>query len=153
MMLRVADIVNPFIASEKSDHKIAQPITFESMRVAHSFAHNQVDVQLYSAQFPEDRGSVPSYFQCTRDLERSVLDVARFRIPRKLPLLQDILQRLYETTDADCLIYTNVDVALMPSFYLAVARWVEQGIDSLVINRRVIPRTHNGRCRFAFDVW
>ena len=58
--------------------------------------------------------------------------------PRKLPLLVDILDRLYEATNAEYLIYTNVDIGLMPQFYIAVSEFIESGADAFTSNRRTI---------------
>ena len=140
-MIRLAHIVNPVNADPASDLAVAQPITFETMRRARDYAHGHVDVALYTTQFAEDQGAVPSDFESTTDLDRSVLDVATFGRARKLPLLKDILQRLYDATNSDYLIYTNVDIGLQPHFYAAVARLLEAGYDAFVINRRTIdPR-------------
>ena len=142
-MLSFAHIVNPVIVSESSDLFLAQPITFETMRRARAAARDVADVALLSAQYPEDRPLVPDDFVATPDLERSALDLGEFKIPRKLPLVKDILDRLYEhTPHADFLIYTNVDIALMPNFYTAVERYIDQGLDALVINRRSISSKH-----------
>jgi hypothetical protein len=46
---------------------------------------------------------------------------------------------LYEASDAEYLIYTNVDIALMPTFYTSVAALIESGVDAFIINRRTIP--------------
>lgn len=144
-MLSFAHIVNPVIVPESSDLFLAQPVTFETMRRARATAQDVADVVLLSAQFPEDRPLVPDDFVATPDLERSALDLGEFKIPRKLPLLKDILDRLYEhAPHADYLIYTNVDIALMPHFYTAVERYIDQGLDALVINRRSIPSMHQG---------
>ena len=144
-MLSFAHIVNPVIVPESSDLFLAQPVTFETMRRARATARNVADVVLLSAQFPEDRPLVPNDFVATPDLERSALDLGKFKIPRKLPVLKDILDRLYEhTPHADFLIYTNVDIALMPHFYTAVERYIDQGLDALVINRRTISSAHQG---------
>lgn len=143
-MLKLAHIVNPVIVNSQSDLWIAQPITFETMKLAQLFAQPDVDVTLYSAQYPEDRAFVPDHLQKTPDLERSVLDIRTFQKSRKLPLIQDILDRLHTAaTQADYLIYTNVDIALMPHFYLAVARLIHQGFDALVINRQTISKTYS----------
>jgi hypothetical protein len=80
--------------------------------------------------------------QLTPDLDRSVLEAGSFRRARKLPFIGDILDRLYNATDADYLIYTNVDIALMPHFYLAVDRLIDCGYDAFTITRRTIPSTH-----------
>jgi hypothetical protein len=138
----VAHIINPVIVGKESDLFVAQPITFETIRVARDFAQGQVEVDLYSAQYPEDRPLVPAGFQMTPDLERSVLDCGTFQVKRKLPLLKDILDRLYGATQAEYLIYTNVDIALMPHFYLAVDRLITLGYDAFIISRRVIPKTY-----------
>lgn len=144
-MLSLAHIVNPVNVPESSDLFFAQPITFETMRRARSTARNLVDVALLTAQFPEDRPFVPDDFVATPDLERSALDLGEFKVPRKLPLVRDILDRLYEhTPHADFLIYTNVDIGLMPHFYTAIERYIDQGLDALVINRRTISSEHRG---------
>lgn len=144
-MLSFAHIVNPVIVSESSDLFLAQPVTFETMRRARAVARNVADVVLLSAQFPEDRTLVPDDFVATPDLERSALDLGDFKIRRKLPLVKDIFDRLYEhAPHADFLIYTNVDIALMPHFYTAVERYIDQGLDALVINRRTIPAKYEG---------
>jgi hypothetical protein len=144
-MLSFAHIVNPVIVPESSDLFLAQPVTFETMRRARATAGNVAEVALLSAQFPEDRPLVPGDFVATPDLERSALDLGEFKSPRKLPLIKDILDRLYEhTPHADVLIYTNVDIALMPHFYTAVERYIAQGLDAIVINRRTISSKHQG---------
>lgn len=141
-MTRIAHIVNPVIVDERSDLSVAQPITFASMRDARAYASGRVEVELFSAQYPEDRAAVPQEFQLTPDLERSVLDVGTFATPRKLPLISDILQRLYENSSAEYFVYTNVDIALMPYFYVAIDALLQKGYDSLSINRRTINPKH-----------
>jgi hypothetical protein len=138
-MPALAHIVNPFDAPASSDLKIAQPITFESMRVAKGMAEGHVAVRQLAAFYAEDEAACPSSLESTPVLERSILDVASLTEARKLPLLGDILDRLYAGSEgADHLVYTNVDIALMPSFYLTVSRLIDQGFDAFVINRRTI---------------
>lgn len=141
-MRTIAHIINPVIVGESSDLFVAQPITFETMKIAREFARGKVDVAFFSAQYPEDRGFVPPEFQLTPDLDRSILDVGTFQKKRKLPLLKEILDRLYEASDAEYFIYTNVDIALMPHFYVAVNQFMESGHDALVINRRTISNRY-----------
>ncbi|MFL7839601.1 MAG: hypothetical protein ACK2U0_18395 [Candidatus Promineifilaceae bacterium] len=140
--MKLAHIINPVVVDQASDLFIAQPITFETMRRAQKFAVDEIDVELFSAQFPQDRSIIPDDFILTTDLERSVLDVAEFKVDWKLPLLRDILDRLYAASTADYFIYTNVDIALQPQFYCAVKGFIQQGYDSFVINRRTIPATY-----------
>ena len=98
-----------------------------------------VEVELWTAQYPEDRNMVDEGFLPTRDLDRSVLDLGTFKKPMKLPLIGDIVRRLYEASDADYLIYTNVDIGVYPDFYLAVNRFIDEGLDAFIINRRRLP--------------
>jgi glycosyltransferase involved in cell wall biosynthesis len=135
---RIAHIVNPVIVSETSDLHFAQPVTFETMRQAKAFADGRLEVSLYSAHFPEHAEIVPDWFITTRTLDRSVLNFGTFKKQRNLPLIRDILDRLYESSDAEYFIYSNVDIALMPYFYTTVKKIIEQGYDAFVINRRTI---------------
>ena len=135
-----AHIINPVKVDEASDLYIAQPITFETMRIARDFCRQEIEVSQLTTQYPEDRDMIPGHFEITPDLDRSILEIKKFKIPRKLPLIKDILDRLYShTTDAyRHLIYTNPDIALMPYFYQAVSKFIEQGYDAFVIDRRTI---------------
>ena len=144
-LMRISHIINPVKVSDKSDLFIAQPITFESMRVAKQFAESAIKdlrIDLVSVQYVEDREIVPDYFTLLTDLEKSVLDFSNFEQSRKLPIINDILSRAYSfSKDSDYLIYTNVDIALMPQFYLFIYGKILSGCDSLIINRRTISQT------------
>lgn len=140
-MISIAHIVNPVVVPASSDLYRAQPITFESMRRARSRIEHSplVRVSLLSAQYPEDRPQVPGDFRMTPDLDRSILDRYPGIDHRKLPLVEDILQRLYADSDADYFIYTNVDIGLSENFYNRVAEIIEEGYDAFSITRRTIP--------------
>ena len=137
-MLSLAHIINPVITNSSSDLFIAQPITFETMKAAKEFA-NDIDVNLYAIQ---DRHEIPirlpEGFIKTPDLKRSIIDIKTFKQKRKLPLIKDILDSLYESSQAEYMIYTNVDIALQPYFYKTVDKLIKQGYDAFVINRRTI---------------
>jgi glycosyltransferase involved in cell wall biosynthesis len=138
--IKIAHIINPVIVNESSDLHIAQPITFDTMKAAQQKAQGKVDVTLYTAQYPEDDPIIPEGFIKTPHLDRSILDIGKFQLPRKLPLIKDILDRLYKVApEADYFIYTNADIALQPHFYTEVAKLIEKGYDAFVINRRTIP--------------
>lgn len=138
-MRKIAHIVKPVLVNQTSDLFVAQPVTFESMRRARAFAQGQVEVELVSTQHAEDHPVVPKDFLVTPDLQRTVMDVGTFNKPRRLALIADILDRLYEASQAEYFIYTNVDIALMPHFYTTVDAIIDSGHDAFVINRRTIP--------------
>ncbi|MDB4575705.1 hypothetical protein N9112_01970 [bacterium] len=137
--MKIAHIINPVLLDSKSDLHIAQPVTFSSMLKAAEFARETVDVELFSTCYEEDLPIVPAEFTQTKLLPRSILDVGTFKLQRKLPLLKDILQNLFEASDADYLIYTNVDIALMPHFYTSIAELIKrEKFDAIIVNRRTI---------------
>ena len=137
-----AHIINPVRVSDKSDLYVAQPVTFASMNIARMSSVQICDVECYSAEFPEDRGLTPEFFHITPELDRSVWDCGVSADAKKLPLLKDILDRLYDSSDAEYFIYTNVDIAVMPFFYTAITTMINSGIDGMVINRRTISDTY-----------
>jgi Sulfotransferase family len=139
---RIAHIINPVRVAQSSDLYLAQPVTFMSMAIAREMSKATVDVRQYAAHYAEDLEWVPDGFYRTTPLDRSALDLSDFVSKRKLPILSDILDRLFEASDADYFVYTNVDIALMPGFYLAVNRMIEEGLDTFVINRRTISNRY-----------
>ena len=144
--ITIAHIINPFVVGKDSDLFTAQPVTFETMRTARNAAAKEVQVELYAAFYPEDETIVPDYFSRVAPLNRSILDIniaGKPEKPRKLPLLKDILDRLYWKSSADYFIYTNVDIALMPEFYLEVKKYILKGYDGFVINRRTISTRYH----------
>jgi len=141
-MRKLAHIIAPAIVPQSSDLFTAQPVTMETMLIAKRFAqqHGGPEVELYSAHFAEDATLVPRGFVHTPVLERSTLDIGRWQIEAKLPLITDILTRLHRAaSDADYLIYTNSDIGLLPNFYVTVDRLIEKGLDAFTINPRCIP--------------
>ncbi len=142
-MRKIAHIINPVVVEKTSDLFFAQPVTFETMKAARDHAKKHVDVALLTAQYQEDRQIVPEGFILTPDLGRSILDFGKFSVKRKLPLIKDILDRMYESSDAEYFVYTNVDIAVLPDFYIQVNNLIENGYDAFVINRRTIPSKFN----------
>jgi hypothetical protein len=137
-MIKLAHIINPVVVPQSSSLYFAQPVTFETMRRARDQAKMEVDISFFTAQYPEDLEIIPLDFSPTYNLERSILDFGEFKNPRKLPLLKDILDRLYAATDAEYLVYTNVDIALQSHFYIRIAEFIAAGHDAFTINRRTI---------------
>lgn len=143
-MLTINHIINPVNVSPSSDLYVAQPVTFESMRRAREFSNTDLEVRLLTTQYTEDRMIIPDYFIKTSDLDRSIIDISEFQVKRKLPLIRDILEKaVHYNPQADYVICTNVDIALMPHFYLFVSQKIKEGFDSFVINRRTISKDHN----------
>lgn len=142
-MRSIAHIINIFKPPTGSDLVLAQEVTTKTMTIAKELAVKQVNVELLCCCFEEDSEIVPNNFTKTSPLTRSVLNLGDFNRPIALPVLKDILDRLYNETDAEFLVFTNVDISVQPDFYLKVCGFIEAGHDAFIINRRRIPAKFN----------
>ena len=141
-LISIVHIINPVTVSESSDLFMAQPITFESMRLAKEIAeqeHPGLNVELLACVYPEDDELVPNYFEKTAQLQRSVRNIEPFSDKKKLPFIQEILDKAYEHSDFDFIVFTNVDISLYPNFYSEIYKMVTSGIDGICINRNTLP--------------
>lgn len=137
-MATIAHIINIFQPPETSDLKLAQEVTLASMIRARNSSKNPESIQLLSAQTEADLKMVPNEFNATVNLSRDVTDLQTFSKKMYLPILKDILDRLYHETDAEYLVYSNIDIGLQPHFYNEVNRFINEGHDAFMINRRRI---------------
>lgn len=142
-------VVNPFAAPERMAE---QQLAFESMRQARMLYESRCraasapgSVKFVAAAFEEDQAFAGAELEHVVLLRRSALDLASFRVPRKLPILLDVIEAgCAKAAKGDFLVYTNSDICLAPSFYGAVALLLSCGIDAISINRRTIEP-------FAYD--
>ena len=137
-MRRFAHIVHPLAPGISADIDRAQPITFETLRRARDAASDKVSVDLLTAQFPDARAQVPPDFTATPDLERSARDLGSFNGGLSLACIADIIKRGFDASEADYLIFSGIDIALQPYFYTTLDKIISSGVDSCIINRRVI---------------
>jgi len=140
--IKIAHIIKPCKVSIESDLYTAQPITFESLRIAKEYSKNEVEVTLFTSQYIEEIEMIPDFFNKTSSLSQSILDFEHFEHKRKLPLLKEVLDKLDANSDADYFIYSNVDISVQPYFYLTVAAYIRSGLDAFVINRRTISKKY-----------
>jgi len=149
--LKIAHILN---VTEINDSKkasylhIAQPLTMRSMVVAQKIAKNVADVELLAVKHKDEKVSVLSEFRWAADLDKYAwehIKTLKNLIPhRPLPRLKDIILSLYNSSDAEYFIYTNLDIGLYPHFYLKVRDMIEKGYDAFCINRRNLPKEYEG---------
>lgn len=140
--MRIAHVINPFKAPAGSEPAMFQSVTIESIRLAKEFAHQKVQVELFAACYPEDRETVSDFFTLLPLPERSVLDVGTFQKAKKYPLVTDVFQLVFKATDAEYIVFTNMDISLMPQFYVTVQALLKEGYDALLINRRGISKKY-----------
>ena len=142
-MHSIAHIINIFQPAETSDLKLAQEVTLASMIRARKCSRRPERIQLLSAQAAADLPMVPKEFKATSVLNRDVTDLYSFSKKMQLPILKDILDRLYNESDAEYLIFSNVDIGVQPHFYDTVNDMIDAGHDAFMINRRRIVAKFN----------
>lgn len=152
-MTSIAHIINPFRNTKRPDLESVQPLVCESMLKAKDFARHDVSVELYATVYPDDASAIPDGFTRTNDLKRSIVDVQPFENSKRLPLIYDILDNLFEKTSADYLIYTNMDIILMPHFYTVVHNYLQDGYNGLIINRREVEPTETNTLNTLAKIW
>lgn len=113
------------------------------MLVAKKYSKYGAQIELYTTQYEEDKSIIPTEFTQLSNLNRSVLDINTSLSGKKLPLIADILSKLKEAQDHDYVIFTNMDIALMPYFYDTVFKLLDEGHDALVINRRRLSHNYS----------
>jgi hypothetical protein len=135
--MKLLHLVNPVKVAKSHELYTAQHITFASMLNAKNYLDiDNVEVVLASTQLQEDKDCIPEYIFQLSNLTRSVNQVNEKLSGRNLPLINDILTKANEIENVDYIIYTNVDIALMPFFYKAVYEYIMEGHDFIAINRR-----------------
>jgi hypothetical protein len=148
--IKIAHIINPFKCAEDNPSYLyyAQPITFRSMQVSQSEAKKEdIGVDLYAINYPEDDEIIPDYFIKLPHLTRSTASEYSNITNKKLPFVKDILESLYRSSDADYFIFTNVDIGVQKNFYSKVHQIIKNnGFNSFTINRRDdIDKFNNGK--------
>lgn len=141
-MFSFSHIINPVGFGENKELNEIQTITFNSIEKALVYAKD-VDVKVYCC-FVKGESSVliPDTFVQLSSLEKTIADFVKTN--RKNPLTGEILTKALENCQSDFIIFTNVDIALMPYFYQVVNYYVNNGFDAVTINRRRIKNEfHN----------
>src|SRR5574340_501232 len=115
-MASFTHIINPFAAPAGSEHALIQPVTFASILRAKKEAEGKTDVELCAVSYPGEENIVGAEFRILPALQKSIADLGVNG--RKLPLLGEIISRAKEHSKSDYIIYTNIDICLMPGFYL-----------------------------------
>ncbi len=141
-MTSVAHIINPVKVSENSDFFRSQQITFESLKRAKEFSRFKENIRLYAVGFAEDEVFIPADFSVLSNLTKSSKD--RFPNPdlKKLPFIDEILRKTQEETFEDFILYSNMDISVMPYFYDSILNYIHKGYDAVVINRRRLSKNY-----------
>ena len=150
-MLRLAHIINTteITESKKASYlHIAQPLTMRTMMVAKEEARESVHVDLVAVKHKDEILDISDSFNWAPEIESYAWEyietLKNLDLHKPLPRIKDILSSLYECSDADYFIYTNLDIGLYPKFYLRVKELIEEGYDAFCINRKDLPKKLKG---------
>lgn len=147
--MKFTHIINPFISNDMNN-KIVN-LTLDSMiNAKNSITYDDLSVNLCYTCYEEDLLLLEGnkHFKKLSLLERSILDIKQFNKQRKLPLLFDILDKTNEL-DSDYIIYTNIDIHLVPNFYNEVYKYILLGYETVTINRVTVY--HNDILNASID--
>lgn len=137
-MIKLAHIVNPYNSKSEED-KLIQDFTLKSMVLAKNAA-KKAEVKLNAAILKGENPLVEADFQ-KLELNSSVLDVGQFQTKIPYALIQEIIE-LAKKLDGDYIVYTNMDIILQPYFYDYIVKEIENGHDTIIVNRRRVSLSH-----------
>lgn len=146
--MKIAHIVNILeiqLKHESSYLHIAQPVTLKSMLDSKLQSKNPENIDLFATKHKDENVECPEGFLMAPDLTRYSYDVfPELPKTRALPLISDIFHALYQSSEADYFIYTNIDIGLFPDFYDRVFDIIEKrDLDFFTIDREVMPQFIN----------
>lgn len=136
--MKFIHLLNPFISNE-INNKISN-LTLDSIENAKkTIKHDDLEVELCYTCYDEDLVLMKNrnQFKQLNLLSRSIKDIHTFKNPKKFPLIFDILDTI-ENIDGDYIIYTNIDINLIPNFYNEIYEYIQKGFDGFTINRVTI---------------
>lgn len=140
MTVTFVHIINPYWAETGSHAARIQNVTLHALADARKAVRN-CRVELLTSQLPDDNLAISEGFRATPHLHRSVCDLYSFSKQKKYPLIADILNRAFDASDAEFIVYTNMDIIVQPYFYDGLVQLLCDGADALIINRRRIADT------------
>ena len=139
--MRLLHVVNP--VGEKLPQAVlvaAQRLSFQSQYIASEASFKGLQLEWMAVLDKRDANCVlPPFYTHRHFLRRYVGDMTEAILPRRLPLIGDIMQAALEV-EADFYLYTNIDICLQPHFYAFLLPYLQRGYQGLIINRRRIPK-------------
>lgn len=137
-MATFSHIINPVGVTENPELYKIQQVSFDSICMAIEYA-KELDIKIYTTFLKNNTSeSLPINFMRLSSLQRDTSNITNSK--KNHPILSDILKIALAECKSDYIIFTNIDIALMPYFYKTINHYVLNKTDAIVINRR---RIHN----------
>jgi hypothetical protein len=144
MPISFTHIINPFVSAQHSEHGIASRITNASLKTAVDAARQAgIEVEIKAVILPGDEAAIHAPAQLGGYLHRTVQDIRALRPKRSFPLIADILKVGSASASGSHLIFTNMDIAVQPDFYVQLRTLIDERFDMetpFIVYRRNIPR-------------
>ena len=126
---------------------VASRITYESLRIAAEQGRGYgIHIEVNAVVLLGDEIAIKPPAKLSGILERTVQDICPLRPQRPYPLISDILRVGAESTNCDYLIFSNMDIAVQPDFYLQLNEIIERRFEPgapFTVYRRNIPSYFN----------
>lgn len=135
--MKFIHLINPFISNE-INNKISN-LTLDSIENAKkTIKYDDLEIINCYTCYEEDLVLMNNRnFKQLDLLQRSIKDIHKFNKPKKFPLIFDILDTI-KNIDGDYVIYTNIDINIIPNFYNEIYEYIQKGFDGFTINRVTI---------------
>lgn len=131
--LKVLHLINPY-AIEQAHGQALMQLTLQSIEEAAKCYPLSFDLHVLAVTNNKDNITLSAFFDQRPTQLRTLQDIDASFARLSYPLMQDLLNcALAETFDY--LIYTNMDIILMPHFYRYLEAFIPSN-DAIVINRR-----------------
>jgi hypothetical protein len=114
-------ILNPFKAGVGSVNEVASRLTWRTLRVAHANAIRLGQtVDCCAVILPGDEDAIEGPASRFAYLSRTIQDIVTLTPPRPFPLISDILSAGAMDSKNTHIIFSNMDIAVQPDFYVAL---------------------------------
>lgn len=148
MPVSFTHIINPFVCEPHTEHGIASRITYASLDIAYARARQAgVKVDISAVILPGEDAAIAAPAKFGGHLHQTVQDIRALYPRRPFPMIADILTAGSTSASGSHVIYTNMDIAVQPDFYVQLRTLIETRFDSetpFIVYRRNIPGHYSG---------
>ena len=149
--MKFTHVINPFTPKKGHDVAIAQPLAFESLKIAKKFSEDRIEVNQLAIFFEEDENIVPDHFIKFPTLKRFYN--VNNNTNKKFPFIKDVLDVAYNNSgENDFIIHSETDIILLPYFYDAILNMINNGFDSIIVNNRSVFND-SGSSPNLYNIW
>jgi hypothetical protein len=138
-MTKIAHVVNPVKIDQESEFFKIQKSTLQSIEIARTHSDPNDEIDLWYVQGYLENFNLTNPWNILGSLSRNISSQNSDLASRNLPVFQDIIDIINQKlSNYDIVIYSNMDIAVLPFFYDFISHAYQLDHDAIVINRRRI---------------